>query len=191
MPAELTTRAAIATFFDRGEPLFHISTPEECDGLVRKVYSSDSIATEADWCELSAIAALGCQYDGTFLPTASRSRFIQRTSSNLYNMVSAQALQNTKCFASLSLGFALEKSTTARSFTCKFCFVVDFRLQYQLIDRVRFEPGSYASTKRTANTVSQFRKLDAMGDACTDISDCRMVSISPGYMNAVDIISLF
>jgi hypothetical protein len=132
MPDELTTRAAIATFFDRGEPLFHISTQEECDDLIRKVYSSENIATEADWCELSAIAALGCQYDGSFLPAATQSCYIQRTSSNLYNMFSAQALQSMRCFVSLSLCFALEKSTTARSFACKFCFVVGFRLHLQM-----------------------------------------------------------
>jgi hypothetical protein len=146
MPSELTTRTAIATFFERGEPLFHISTQDECEDLILKVYSSDNVATEADRCEISAIAALGCHYDSRFLPERSKARFIQRTSSNIHNLMSSQALQNMRCFLSLSLCFALEKSTTARSFTCKFCFLICFQFHYQLVDRVRVAYSTYAFT---------------------------------------------
>ncbi|KAL4789251.1 hypothetical protein BDV19DRAFT_33350 [Aspergillus venezuelensis] len=77
IPSEQTTRRATSAFFSCVGRLIHIKSQDSTEYLINHVYHYP--ATDAQSvCELCAIAAVGCEYDGDQVSISSKKVYFQR-----------------------------------------------------------------------------------------------------------------
>lgn len=118
-PSQQTSSLAFECYLTHAEPIFHIAGERRCGDLLKLVFDPESRPTEADTCELSAIAAVGCQFNNIDIPDTSLATYAQYCTRHLLNTLAPESLQGMRCFLGMSLRWQLENLGLARTFVCK------------------------------------------------------------------------
>lgn len=119
IPSEQTTSLAIECYLTHAEPIFHIASQIRCVDLLKIVFGPGSLPTEADTCELSAIAAVGCQFNNIDIPVSSLPSYAKICSRSLLESLGSDSLPGMRCFLGLSLRWHMENLALSHTFICK------------------------------------------------------------------------
>jgi len=112
-PRELLEKAA-RSFMDGSAILFNYFTNEELSSLLDDAYSSHSpISSTVALCQLSAVAATGCQYYPELFDEPTRKAFLAVVRITLDECIEASPLGGIRVMALLCMYFTFEKRTSA------------------------------------------------------------------------------
>lgn len=119
-PSQQTSSLAFECYLTHAEPIFHIAGERRCSDLLKLVFDPESRPTESDTCELSAIAAVGCQFNNIDIPETSLETYaLNICSKHLLNTLAPESLQGMRFFLGMALRWQLENVGLARTFVCK------------------------------------------------------------------------
>ncbi|RAH52319.1 hypothetical protein BO85DRAFT_454196 [Aspergillus piperis CBS 112811] len=114
IPIEDRSQTAISAFLSGTACLFHTLPPEECRNLTSRVYHRDSNIGSSDICELCAIAAVGCRYDGASEDNACMIAYFQKALLLLCDAIEKANMQTIRILTCLSMYLILDRSIAAR-----------------------------------------------------------------------------
>lgn len=117
-PSEQTTLSAVSCFLDHIEPMFHIIDQARSEYLLQSVYHGSN-SSEADVCELCAVAAAGSQYKSDLSQSDTKS-FFYHSYSRLPNLQKDESVQAIKATIGLSLCANLSHLITMSTLICTF-----------------------------------------------------------------------
>ncbi|KAJ1715637.1 hypothetical protein NYO67_2139 [Aspergillus flavus] len=113
LPEEQFSRRALDAFFQCAATLFYVTTPENTEKLLQRVYHSDH-ASIPDICELSALASIGSHYKKDLIPDEAKAAYLYLASTGLQETIGADHIQGMRIFICLSMSCIMDKSSSAR-----------------------------------------------------------------------------
>jgi len=158
-PPEQTTITAVDLFILYVEPIFYIANRVRCDNLIKYIYYREDPATQANICELFAIAAIGYQYfnDELSILSSMISRYQHHCYHRLPNILGTYTLPAIRVFTGLLLSVNIDRFTAIRSFI--YIYLVSQFVTKLTMTSIRYQYCTLGISSTSSIRVKQNRGL--------------------------------